>query len=237
MHDRHDARDDVHRSRDEEGAAIDKERQPRGHEDGGAGQQEVLDPHVADQDGSGIIPPKKGEHAAGNREQRRHQGQAQDPLTHRANDRKDPRPVFRSRPFSGRLCSGALHGNEDGPVTEAGWVADLVNREIPVGDMLCPGKPAQVSETYNDLLNLDTSSAAFSQCLDRLGSRTRFLPDGTPVTNPCRQIAEAGLPPGSEPRRQLVDERVLKSSLEVEGERLHSLVRDTATEIERVAVG
>lgn len=110
----------------------------------------------------------------------------------------------------GVLCSGAFHWNEDGPVTEAGWVADLVNREVLVGDMLCPGNPAQVSETYNDLLNLDTSTAAFSQCLDRLGSPTRFLPDGTPVTNPCRQIAEAGLPPGCEPRRQLVEERVLK---------------------------
>jgi len=110
----------------------------------------------------------------------------------------------------GDLCTGAFHWNEDGPVTEVGWVADLVNRQILVGDMLCPGNPAQISETYNDLLNLDTSSAAFSQCLDRLGSSGRVLPDGTPVTNPCRQIAESALPPGSEPRRQLVEERVLK---------------------------
>ena len=108
------------------------------------------------------------------------------------------------------LCSGAFDWNEDGPVTEVGWVADLVNRQIEVGDMLCPGNPAKVSETYNDLLNLDTTSPAFGQCRDRLGSPARLLPDGTPLANPCRQIADAALPPGSEPRRQLVEERVLK---------------------------
>jgi prepilin-type processing-associated H-X9-DG protein len=36
------------------------------------------------------------------------------------------------------------------------------------------------------------------------------LPDGTPLTNPCRQIAEGGLAPGSEPRRLLVEEQILK---------------------------
>jgi prepilin-type processing-associated H-X9-DG protein len=108
------------------------------------------------------------------------------------------------------LCSGAFDWNEDGPVTEVGWVADLVNRQIEVGNMLCPGNPAHVCETYNDLLNLDTSLSAFSQCRDRLGSPARLLPDGTPLANPCRQIADAVLPPGSEPRRLLVEERVLK---------------------------
>jgi prepilin-type N-terminal cleavage/methylation domain-containing protein len=52
----------------------------------------------------------------------------------------------RSRLF----CSGAFSWRRDGAVTEVGWVADLVHEGIPVGKMLCPSNPAQISETYND---------------------------------------------------------------------------------------
>src|SRR5438552_6460457 len=38
---------------------------------------------------------------------------------------------------TGALCSGAFDWNRDGAVTEIGWVADLVNRDILVGQMLC----------------------------------------------------------------------------------------------------
>ena len=51
------------------------------------------------------------------------------------------------------FCTGAFDWKADGAVTEVGWVADLVKMEIPVGDMLCGGNPARVSETYDDLLN------------------------------------------------------------------------------------
>jgi prepilin-type processing-associated H-X9-DG protein len=109
------------------------------------------------------------------------------------------------------LCTGAFDWNRDGPVTEIGWVADLVNQGIPVGDMLCPTNPAQISATYNDLLNLDTSAPAFSQCVDRLGSSATTLPDGSQWKNPCRKIAEdPTMTPGSESRRQLVETQVLK---------------------------
>ena len=106
------------------------------------------------------------------------------------------------------LCTGAFHWWEDGAVTEVGWVADLVRSEVLVGDMICMANPAQISETYDDLLNLNTSVAGFSQCVDRLGSPARLAPDGTPIINPCRFIAENGLAPGSEDRRALIEEQV-----------------------------
>lgn len=108
----------------------------------------------------------------------------------------------------GRYCSGAFDWLRDGCVTEIGWVADMVNAEIPAGKMLCPSSPYMVGETYNDLLGADT--AAFDACIDRLGSNPKTDPDGTVVTNPCRLIAEGSLAPGSEPRRQLVEEAVFK---------------------------
>jgi prepilin-type N-terminal cleavage/methylation domain-containing protein/prepilin-type processing-associated H-X9-DG protein len=106
----------------------------------------------------------------------------------------------------GTYCSGAFDWNRDGCVTEVGWVADLVNTGIPVGRMLCPSNPGQVSEAYNDLLGLDP--ADFDPCVDHLGSPPLNAPDGTPIVNPCRLIVETPLAPFSEPRRQLVEARV-----------------------------
>ena len=77
--------------------------------------------------------------------------------------------------------------NTEGAVTEVGWVADMVNAGIPVGDMLCPSNPCQISATYNDLLTTDPSTLSTS--VDHLGSAPSYLPDGTTVINPCRQIA------------------------------------------------
>jgi prepilin-type N-terminal cleavage/methylation domain-containing protein/prepilin-type processing-associated H-X9-DG protein len=108
------------------------------------------------------------------------------------------------------LCTGAFDWQHDGAVTEVGWVADLVRREVVVGEMLCPANPAQISETYEDLLNLDTSLAEFLQCVDRLGKPGRQAPDGTLIVNPCRAIAETGLAPASEQRRVLVEQEVFQ---------------------------
>src|SRR5690349_11462150 len=58
----------------------------------------------------------------------------------------------------GRLCSGAFDWRRDGAVTEVGWVADLVNQAIPVGNMLCTSNPAQISAAYNDLLTADADN-------------------------------------------------------------------------------
>jgi len=106
----------------------------------------------------------------------------------------------------GRLCSGAFDWLRDGPVTEVGWVADLVNEAIPVGQMLCTANPAQISATYNDLLTADT--ATFDSCVDRLGSEPQTAPDGTLIVNPCRRIVEDDLAPSSEERRLLVETEI-----------------------------
>lgn len=109
---------------------------------------------------------------------------------------------------NGKLCSGAFDWVRDGAVTEVGWVADLVKREIPVGELLCPTSPHRISETYDDLLNADASGFNVTTCLDRLGSEPEVQPDGSTYTNPCRKIHADGLSPGSAPRRKVVKEQI-----------------------------
>ena len=108
---------------------------------------------------------------------------------------------------TGAYCSGAFDWMLDGPVTEVGWVADLVQVGVPPGKMLCPSNPAQIAGVFNDLLGQDAS--AFDSCVDRIGTEARLAPDGTPIANPCRIIASAPLDPGSEARRLLVETEVL----------------------------
>ena len=92
----------------------------------------------------------------------------------------------------GAYCSGGFSWQWDGAVTEFGWVADLVEQGIPVGEMLCPSNPHQISETYNELLaSNSTDWTAWRTCLGDdtfLGSQPTELPDGTYLTNPCRRI-------------------------------------------------
>jgi prepilin-type N-terminal cleavage/methylation domain-containing protein/prepilin-type processing-associated H-X9-DG protein len=108
------------------------------------------------------------------------------------------------------LCTGAWDWNRDGSLTDVGWVADLVRREIQVGDLLCPANPATITSAYDDLLNLNTTAAGFNDCVDHLGSPPQTLPDGSTYTNPCRKIYDDALPPGSESRRGLVERLVFE---------------------------
>ena len=110
--------------------------------------------------------------------------------------------------LNGRYCSGAFDWVLDGSVTDNSWVADLVRVETPVGEMLCPSNPAQVSDTLNQLLQFDAAGA--NDCVDLAGSTARTAPDGTLIVNPCREIIESNLGPGSEPRRRVVEEGVLR---------------------------
>jgi type II secretory pathway pseudopilin PulG len=105
-----------------------------------------------------------------------------------------------------RFCSGAFDWEYDGCVTETGWVADLVSEGTPVGKLLCPSNPAQISQTYNQLLSVDTAS--FTNCVNGLGSLPTTSPSGDPVVNPCREIHSAGLAPNSEPRRAHVEAKI-----------------------------
>ena len=113
--------------------------------------------------------------------------------------------IARAQLHKGELCSGAFDWRRDGVVTEVGWVADLVKQGTPVGNMLCPSNLALASETYNDLLAGNVSK---DDCVDRVGSPAGKEPDGTVSMNPCREIIETGLAPGSESRRLLVQSKV-----------------------------
>jgi prepilin-type processing-associated H-X9-DG protein len=84
-------------------------------------------------------------------------------------------------------------------------VADLVASENLVGEMLCAENPAQISATYDDLLNWTPTA---DDCADYKGPPPQTLPDGTVTGNACRQIIESPLAPGSEPRRQLIEKLV-----------------------------
>ncbi|MHB0956813.1 MAG: DUF1559 family PulG-like putative transporter [Pirellulaceae bacterium] len=106
----------------------------------------------------------------------------------------------------GVLSTGAMDWQWDGAVTEVGWVADLVRREFAVGEMLCPASPQRISEAYNQLLSLNTTT--FDSCLNHFGDPAQTAPDGTLIVNPCRRIATEGLAPGSEARRQLIEREV-----------------------------
>lgn len=109
---------------------------------------------------------------------------------------------------NGPFCSGAWSWLDDGAVTEKGWVADLVNAGVPVGKMTCRTNPTQLSDVYEQLLSADPSS--FDSCVDRLGSATSTAPDGTDITNPCRQIADGGLAAGSDARKGLIEAAIYR---------------------------
>ena len=100
-----------------------------------------------------------------------------------------------------RLCSGAFDWRRDGCVTEIGWVADLVNNGTLVGEMLCSSNPAEISETYNDLVNFSPAG----NCVDYLGSEPSTAMDGTVVVNACRELA--AIAPGSG-RTAVIEEKI-----------------------------
>src|SRR5262245_59220439 len=103
------------------------------------------------------------------------------------------------------LCTGNFDWVHDGAVTEVGWVADLVNTEVAVGEMLWTAKTPQISEAYDALLRMNTTS--MDPCVDRTGSPTYQDLDGTLIVNPCRQIIESAFPPLHTARRDLIVQR------------------------------
>ena len=107
------------------------------------------------------------------------------------------------------FCTGSFGWQTDGSVTDIGWVADMIEAKVPVGEMLCPANPAQISEAYHSLLSEDVSSFNTSTCLNYKGSAPRTLPDGSTITNGCRKILESGLgATPSESRRLIVQEKI-----------------------------
>jgi prepilin-type processing-associated H-X9-DG protein len=76
--------------------------------------------------------------------------------------------------------------------------------------MLCPSNEAQISETYNQLLEL---SVPADTCVNRLGSPPTPYPDGTAYKNVCREIIESNLAPLSPARQQVVEQRAYAKDL------------------------
>ena len=101
-----------------------------------------------------------------------------------------------------KLTTGAFDWKRDGCVTEIGWVADLVQQDILVGKMLCPSNPAEISETYNDLLNFEPAG----KCVDFLGSQPYQDTGGDTIVNACRQLAAI---PSAVDRVSVIEEEVL----------------------------
>jgi prepilin-type N-terminal cleavage/methylation domain-containing protein len=111
-------------------------------------------------------------------------------------------------------CSGAFSWRNDGAVTEVGWVADLVNTGVPVGKMLCPSNPGQISETYNELITLDPS---IDTCVNRLGTPASTAPDGTTqIVNPCRALA--GMGPSTSDRQTLIQSQIFNGTATKKGQ-------------------
>jgi prepilin-type processing-associated H-X9-DG protein len=120
------------------------------------------------------------------------------------------------------FCTGAFDWRRDGSVTDYGWVADLVNVEIPVGKLLCPSNPYKISQTYNDLFAATVtgnggmtspSGLPADSCRNsfRLGSAPALQPDGSQLYNPCYAIANATY--GSEANRtSLVTDQIYNKS-------------------------
>jgi len=118
-----------------------------------------------------------------------------------------------------RLCSGGFSWKRDGAVTEVGWVADMVNSNIGVGDMLCASNNSQISDTYEDLLSQGSVAKTGTapneyvtfadQAGDSLGSAQVALQSGITGVNPCREISETGAlhTPGDQ-RDSLVKTRI-----------------------------
>jgi prepilin-type processing-associated H-X9-DG protein len=107
---------------------------------------------------------------------------------------------------NGQFCTGAFDWSRDGAVTEVGWVADLVKSQIPVGNMLCPANPGEMSVTMQQLLTLTDTG---TNCVDLRGSAPRVGLDGIGVSNPCRTILDQGIPAGSA-RSSIIANRVIK---------------------------
>ncbi len=110
---------------------------------------------------------------------------------------------------TGAYCTGAMDWKRDGAVTEFGWVADMVNDGIMVGQMLCPSNDARVTEAFEELLtaNYAPYSGATRRCSPNLlGSTGKRKPDGTTVNNPCREIVTRSLV--GESRRELIESQI-----------------------------
>lgn len=128
-------------------------------------------------------------------------------------------------------CTGNFDWLEDGVVTEVGWVADLVNIQVPVSEMRCPSNGAQMSATYDQLINANIGAGSFNgdsinfACVDIDGEQPYVNEVGKTVKSACRLIAENNLAPGSQQRIALINERIRLAGYDTNYAATYFLVR------------
>ncbi len=109
------------------------------------------------------------------------------------------------------FCSGGFDLERDGVPTEVGWVADLIDRGVLVGEMRCPSNDAVTSKAIEQLLTIPWNDLdSNNSCVDRLGSNPYTNAMGQKVENIARIIFDKQLAPLDAERVSLIDERLLR---------------------------
>lgn len=108
----------------------------------------------------------------------------------------------------GLFCSGNFDWQMDGAVDTVGWVADLVKSGYLPSTMRCPSNPAQLSVTFNQLLNEVSKDES---CALKLGAPASTAPDGSTIRGGCREILEDAIPASSEARSNIIYRRLFEN--------------------------
>ncbi|WP_158222557.1 type II secretion system protein [Rhodopirellula sp. MGV] len=117
------------------------------------------------------------------------------------------------------FCSGNFDYKRDGVPTEYGWVADLVQRGIMTGEMMCPSNPAKASKAIDQVLGValaDLTAEAAAEASDKLehpllGQQSIVDSTGSTVANVIRQILIDGAAAGSPLRSEIVARKMLEN--------------------------
>ena len=130
------------------------------------------------------------------------------------NNLKNFMVVLTSRTTSnanGAFCTGNFDLERDGVPTEIGWVHDLIDRGVLVGEMKCPSNSVQLAKPIEQLLTMPLTggTGAFDDtCIDRLGSEAYTSSTGEVIKNVGRTIVDDMMMPGTD-RQQLIQQRML----------------------------
>lgn len=111
---------------------------------------------------------------------------------------------------TGEFCSGGFDPERDGVPTEIGWVADLVERGVLVGEMRCPSNTSLTTKTIEQMLTLPTADFSVSSCVDRLGTAPYQSTTGQQVSNVAREIVDKDYGPRTSDRNGLIRNKMLE---------------------------
>tara|TARA_R110002049_G_scaffold4601_5_gene32708 strand:+ start:986055 stop:987236 length:1182 start_codon:yes stop_codon:yes gene_type:complete len=105
----------------------------------------------------------------------------------------------------GAFCTGNFDLERDGVPTEIGWVSDLVNNSVLVGEMTCPSNSVMTSKAIEQLMTMPVGTSPGTEgdgtfhdlCVDRLGSEEYTSSTGDLRRNIARSIVDGPPPSGS----------------------------------------